>query len=111
MSVTPTLRPACALALSGSLLAASAAAQQAELAGLDLRVTDADIQPSVTIEEYDNRTVERYSVNNNTYMLKITPNAGAPYYLVDEDGSGEMAWRRSAPGLNTQVPQWTLLSW
>jgi hypothetical protein len=81
------------------------------LQDLDLRVTDADIQPSVTIQQYDNRTVETYSVNNNTYMMKITPNAGAPYYLVDADGSGEMEWRRNTPGLDTRVPQWTLFNW
>ena len=59
----------------------------------------------------NNRTVEEYSVNNNTYMVKITPTAGAPYYLVDEDGSGEMAWKRGAPDVENTVPQWTLLSW
>jgi hypothetical protein len=50
-------------------------------------------------------------VNNNTYMMKITPNAGAPYYLVDADGSGEMEWRRNTPGLDPRVPQWTLFNW
>ena len=78
---------------------------------LDLRVTPDDLQPSVTVKEYDNRTVEDYSVNHNTYMMKITPSAGAPYYLVDEDGSGDMTWRRGGPDLTNNVPQWTLLSW
>jgi hypothetical protein len=96
---------------SALLMAAGAAGQQPALTDLDLRVTAADIEPSVTIKEYDNRTVEEYSVNNNTYMVKITPTVGAPYYLVDEDGSGDMAWRRPSPAMDTQVPQWTLLSW
>ena len=78
---------------------------------LDLRVTPDDLQPSVTVKEYKNRTVEEYSVNHNTYMMKITPSAGAPYYLVDEDGSGDMTWRRGGPDLTNNVPQWTLLSW
>ena len=78
---------------------------------LDLRVTEADIQPSVRIKEYDNRTVEEYRVNNNTYMVKITPASGAPYFLVDEDGSGEMAWRRGGPDIDNNVPQWALFSW
>ena len=47
----------------------------------------------------------------NTYMLKITPNAGAPYYLVDNDGSGDMSWNRGRPALDMTVPQWTLASW
>ena len=93
-------------ALCGAMTSA-----QTSVADLDLRVTDADIAPSVNIKEFDNRTVEEYSVNNNTYMVKITPTVGAPYYLVDEDGSGEMAWRRGAPDVDNNVPQWTLLSW
>jgi hypothetical protein len=90
---------------------AGPAPAQTPLSDLDLRVTDADVQPSVTIKQYDNRTIQRYSVNNNTYMIKVTPTVGAPYYLVDEDGSGEMAWRRGTPGVETTVPQWTLFSW
>ena len=84
---------------------------QPSIADLDLRVTAADIQPSVTIKEYDNRTVEEYSVNNNTYMVKITPAAGAPYYLVDEDGSGDMAIHRGTSGIENNIPQWVLFSW
>ncbi len=87
------------------------ATENPAIADLDLRVTAADIQPSVTIEEFDNRTVEEYSVNNNTYMVKITPAAGAPYYLVDEDGSGEMAWHRGGQAMDNNVPQWALFSW
>ncbi|MGB5831537.1 MAG: DUF2782 domain-containing protein [Thiohalocapsa sp.] len=93
-----------------ALVAGTSGAQTA-VPGLDLRVTQTDIEPSVTIQEFDNRTIEKYSVNNNTYMVKITPTAGAPYYLVDEDGSGEMAWRRGTQNLENNVPQWTLFSW
>ena len=93
------------------VLCAGPARAQTAVSGLDLRVTDADIAPAVTVKEFDNRTVEEYSVNNNTYMVKITPTAGAPYYLVDDDGSGEMAWKRGAPDIENTVPQWTLLSW
>lgn len=96
---------ATALVLHAGALAA------VDIDELDLRVTDADIQPSVTLREYDNRTVEEYSVNSNVYMIKITPNVGAPYYLLDEDGSGDMAWNRGQPERSLQVPQWTLIRW
>ncbi|WP_295886303.1 DUF2782 domain-containing protein [uncultured Thiohalocapsa sp.] len=118
MPVAQPLHPPATLLLGALLVVTGGVAAQTggaaartDLRDLDLRVTAADIQPAVTIEEYDNRTVERFSVNNNTYMLKITPTAGAPYYLVDEDGSGDMEWRRNAAGLSTRVPQWTLMSW
>ena len=79
--------------------------------GLDLRLHEEDIAPTVTLREHDNRMVEEYRVNNQLYMVKVTPSVGAPYYLVDEDGSGDMAWHRGTGSHIKQVPQWTLMSW
>lgn len=80
-------------------------------AGLDLRVTDADLEPSVTLREQEGATVQEYRVNNRLYQVKITPSVGAPYYLVDEDGSGDMAWHRGGSQFESNIPQWALLSW
>ena len=91
------------------LLFGAAYADDKRVADLDLTVVDSDIQPSVTIQEHSNRVVEEYRVNNNLYMVKVTPSVGAPYYLVDQDGSGDMEYRRSVYG--AQAPQWTLFSW
>jgi hypothetical protein len=101
--------PPVLLLVLPALFAGPSVLAQPALADLDLRVTAEDLRPQVRIRDYENRTVEEYSVNGNTYMLKITPNAGAPYYLVDTDGSGDMTWSRNRPNLS--VPQWTLVSW
>ncbi len=83
----------------------------------DLTVDDLDlslnsnIQPTITIKNKENHIAEEFRVNNRLYMIKITPNVGAPYYLVDPDGDGTMGWRRNSPGMETTVPQWVLLSW
>lgn len=103
------LTPGLLLGTLGALLPAALAQPRPDR--LDLRVTEADFAPQVRVRDHDNRTVEEYRVNGNLYMLKVTPAAGAPYYLIDEDGSGELAWNRGQPGGNLQVPQWTLLSW
>ncbi len=71
----------------------------------------AEPTPEVTIKEHHNRTVEEYRNNNNLYMVKVTPSHGKPYYLVDDDGSGDMEMRRNAEGMDNRVPQWTLFSW
>jgi hypothetical protein len=63
-----------------------------------------EITPAVTLREHENRMVEEYRVNDNLYMIKITPSVGAPYHLVDEDGSGDMAWHRSAGQFEKKVP-------
>jgi hypothetical protein len=94
-----------------SMTLATFAWSQPSLTELDLRVTEADIAPQVRVRDYENRTVEEFSVNNNVYLVRITPAAGAPYYLVDRDGSGDMEWNRGRPGFDLQVPQWALLSW
>ena len=93
------------------LLAVACPAVGRDLADLDLSVRRSDIAPAVTLREHENRMVEEYRVNNNLYMIKVTPTVGAPYYLVDEDGSGDMAWHRGASQFEENVPQWALLSW
>ena len=102
------LRP---LLLAASALAITHSATGRDLSNLDLSVRDSDIEPSVTVREHENRVVEEYRVNNNLYMIKITPSIGAPYYLVDEDGSGDLAWNRGERNFEQKVPQWALFSW
>lgn len=78
---------------------------------LDLSVADSDLEPTVTVREQPGATVQEYQVNHRTYQVKVTPAVGAPYYLVDEDGSGDMAWHRGETHNASNVPQWALLSW
>jgi hypothetical protein len=80
-------------------------------ADLDLSVRDADLEPTVTLREQGEATVQEYRVNNHLYQVKITPTVGAPYYLVDEDGSGDMAWHRGGSQFENNIPQWALMSW
>ncbi len=83
----------------------------ASAADPDLSVTPADLTPEIEVHDYSNRRVEEYRVNGHLYMIKISPAAGAPYYLIDDDGSGHMEYRRDAAGRDIRVPQWTLFSW
>ena len=78
---------------------------------LDLSIDPSVIEPNVTIKKHGNRVEEEYSVNNNVYMIKITPSSGPPYYLVDPEGSGDYEMRRHAAGMDIRVPQWSLISW
>ncbi len=93
------------------MLASTVYADGKRVSDLDLTVLDSDIQPGITIEEHPNRVTEEYRVNNNLYMVKVTPSVGASYYLVDDDGSGDMEYRRNSGTLGTRAPQWTLFSW
>lgn len=79
--------------------------------GLNLRVSDAELQPDITLREGETRTAEEYRINGNLYMVKITPTVGVPYYLVDNDGSGDMDLHRGGSAADINIPQWALLSW
>lgn len=78
---------------------------------LDLSLHDSDIEPSIKLQEHKNRVTEEYRINGNLYMIKITPMAGPPYYLVDDSGSGDMELRRGPAGRDFNIPRWTLLTW
>ena len=68
------------------------------------------LEPEVTIIETPNEQIQQYSVNGRVYMVRITPNSGPPYYLLDLDGDGELDVKSNNPGDNW-VPQWVLFSW
>ncbi len=54
--------------------------------------------------------IEEYRVNGHLYMVKITPTVGPAYYLVDDNGNGELDTRRSSLD-DTNIPRWVLLRW
>ena len=63
------------------------------------------------LKEHENRTVQEYRINGRLYKVRITPSVGAPYYLVDQDGSGDLSWHSCSGPAVTQVPQWVLMRW
>jgi hypothetical protein len=54
--------------------------------------------------------IYEYRSKGKLYMVKIDPLAGAPYYLFDSDGDGELDAREDR-GPNLSVPQWLLFRW
>lgn len=68
------------------------------------------LEPEVTIIQRDTDTVQEYRLNGRLYMVKITPSVGAPYYLIDTDGDGQMETRQNDLR-SSKVPQWVIFSW
>lgn len=64
-------------------------------------------EPEVRIIQKGNNKIEEYRLNGKLYMVKVTPSIGAPYYLMDEDGSGQM--RQIDPNRRIIIPRWVLL--
>ncbi|MES9992051.1 MAG: DUF2782 domain-containing protein [Candidatus Thiodiazotropha sp.] len=68
------------------------------------------IEPEVTIIKREEGTIYEYRINGQLYMVKVQPDAGPPYYMVDRDGDGEFDSRSSDP-TNISVPKWILMRW
>lgn len=67
-------------------------------------------EPQVTIIKRKEEIIEEYRLNGQLYMIKITPNKGYPYYLIDTDGDGSFETRRNELD-NPPVTQWKILRW
>ncbi len=72
-----------------------------------------ELSPSgqVTIKGDKDEVISEFRINGKLYMIRITPNKGVPYYLVDADGDGDLEtrWNELAPDL--LIPSWVLLRW
>ncbi len=71
---------------------------------------DEELQPEVTIIRRGKDMVEEYRVGGRLYMVKIIPNKGLPYYLIDSDGDGVLETRRNELD-NPEVVKWRIFSW
>jgi len=69
------------------------------------------IVPDVTIIEDDEGRIEKYSVNGDVYMIKITPKSGPAYYITDTDGDGVLETRSHELAADFHINQWMIYSW
>jgi len=69
-------------------------------------------EPQITIFQRGTDLIREYRLNGHLYAVKIIPEGGAPYYLVDTDGDGYMEGR-FFDDLNSRIiaPQWVLHRW
>ena len=70
-----------------------------------------DLEPQVTITQHEDEIIEEYRINNQLYMIKVTPRKGYAYYLVDTDGDGRLDTRKNELAEDVLIPQWTILRW
>lgn len=73
-------------------------------------VAGESVEPDITIRESEGATIYEYRVRGMLYMVRIQPQFGPPYYMIDTDGNGTLDMRNSSP-TNISIPQWLLFSW
>jgi hypothetical protein len=72
-----------------------------------------EIEPEVVIIQREDKTIEEYRVNGQLYMIKVIPKNAPPYFLLDNDGDGNMESRLGASSLepDIMIPRWVLFRW
>jgi len=74
-------------------------------------ITDQLQQPQIIVRPAPSGEVEEYRIGGQLYMIKVTPEKGISYYLVDTDGDGSLETRRNELSSQFAIPQWTLKRW
>ncbi len=92
--------------VSAWLLAASAASP-----GQDEAEDEDSAENGVVIQSPGQETINEYRINGKLYMIRITPQKGAPYYLVDADGDGDLETRTNELAPDFLIPSWVIFSW
>lgn len=73
----------------------------------DMAPLDAALEPQVTITKREGETVEEHRINGRLYRVKVTPEHGVPYYLVDREGDGNFT-RETMGAPDVSVPMWVI---
>lgn len=68
------------------------------------------IEPEVTIIETGQELIYEYRVRGRLYMVRVQPQVGPPYFLLDLNGDGMLDAQEVDPR-NISIPQWVLFSW
>jgi len=68
--------------------------------------SSAEVEPEITITTKGTEMHEEYRLHGRLYMIKVTPAHGKPYYLIDQEGSGN--FRRSDFDTRISIPMWVI---
>ena len=68
------------------------------------------VEPQVSIIDTGQERIYEYRVRGQLYMVKVQPQVGPPYYLLDTTGDGQLDTRKGRVW-NSRIPQWVLFSW
>ena len=70
-----------------------------------------NLEPDITIVRREKKTIQEFRRGGRLYMIKVVPDAGAPYYFLDTDGDGRMDVRSSELDDGSRINMWKLLEW
>lgn len=71
----------------------------------------ASVVPEITVIEFEDRVVREHRAGGRLYMIQVVPKRGPAYFLVDEDGNGELESRYDDRDRRILIPAWVPLTW
>ncbi len=74
-------------------------------------VSGETLEPDVTIVQKKDRVVREYRVNGQLRAIRVDPQDGPSYYLVDGDGDGRLDAEKHIFGPGFWINSWVLFSW
>jgi hypothetical protein len=74
-------------------------------------VSGETFEPDVTIVRQAGQTVREYRVGGQLRAVRVEPDVGPVYYLVDGDGDGQLDTKRHNFAPDFWVNAWVLFSW
>lgn len=70
------------------------------------------IEPQVIIRREEDRSVEEYSSGGVVYMIRVIPDIGPPYFLIDTTGDGDFDSRFQHDQIDPVFPaHWKVWEW
>lgn len=70
-----------------------------------------EMAPDITIVRKGTETLHEYRRNGKLYMVKVQPQVGPPYYLLDTNGDGRMDVKKNDLDKGSEINQWLLFEW
>lgn len=70
-----------------------------------------EMEPDITIIRKGKDTIQEYRRGGQLYMIKVQPQVGPAYYLLDVNGDGTMDVKKTDFDKNTNINLWTLFEW
>jgi hypothetical protein len=70
-----------------------------------------NLEPDITIIRRAQETIQEFRSNGVLYLVKIIPDIGPPYYLVDINGDGTLDVQKNDVDRGLKVNMWKLFEW
>ena len=70
-----------------------------------------EMEPDITITRKGKDTIQEYRRNGKLYMIKVVPQVGPAYYMLDTNGDGQMDVKKNDLDKNSVINQWLLFEW